>query len=128
MGYEFYGFVQFHQSAGATPYFARPPGVEGFLPISALLGFLSIFSPVKVNRNEETCTDFQKCTKGCPHLIQVHTLDRIVSDEYTGCALCINSCPMELAMMNIAEKYRRFINRYIIITKVRCRNMMRMIN
>jgi len=247
IGYEFYGFVQFHQSAGTAPYFARPPGVEGFLPISALislkywvltgvfneihpsglvifiiililglflkksfcswicpvgliseslwqlgqkifkknirlwkwldiplrglkyllllfflyailwqmdatalrtfiyspynkvadikmllffteisefalwtliilvvlsvviknfwcrylcpygalLGFLSIFSPVKVTRNEETCTDCQKCTKVCPHLIQVHTLDRVVSDECTGCALCVDSCPEE---------------------------------
>ena len=37
IGYEFYGFVQYHQSGGVTSYFSRPPGVEGFLPISALI-------------------------------------------------------------------------------------------
>jgi polyferredoxin len=64
-------------------------------PYGALLGFLSIFSPVKVTRNKETCTDCQKCTKVCPHLIQVHTLERVISDECTGCALCVDSCPEE---------------------------------
>jgi polyferredoxin len=64
-------------------------------PYGALLGFLSIFSPVKVTRNEETCTDCQQCTKVCPHLIQVHSLDRVISDECTGCALCVDSCPEE---------------------------------
>jgi polyferredoxin len=64
-------------------------------PYGALLGFLSLFSPVKVTRNEENCTDCQKCTKVCPHLINVHTLDRVVSDECTGCALCVDSCPEE---------------------------------
>lgn len=64
-------------------------------PYGALLGFLSIFSPVKVTRNEETCTDCQKCTNVCPHLIQVHTLERVSSDECTGCAICVDACPEE---------------------------------
>jgi len=62
-------------------------------PYGALLGFLSILSPIKVTRNKETCTDCRKCTKACPHLITVHSLDRINSDECTGCALCVDACP-----------------------------------
>jgi len=37
IGYEFHLFVQWGTSNGASPFFDRPPGVEGFLPISALM-------------------------------------------------------------------------------------------
>ena len=37
IGYEFYGFVRYFQTGGKSIYFSRPPGVEGFLPISALI-------------------------------------------------------------------------------------------
>ncbi len=37
-GYRFYGFVQHYATQGATPAFSHPPGVEGFLPISSLMG------------------------------------------------------------------------------------------
>ena len=64
-------------------------------PYGALLGFFSMFSPVKVTRNKETCTDCQECTQACPHLIKVHTHNRVISDECTGCALCVDACPEE---------------------------------
>jgi Pyruvate/2-oxoacid:ferredoxin oxidoreductase delta subunit len=37
IGIEFYLFMQWGESGGAGPYPGRPPGVEGFLPISALI-------------------------------------------------------------------------------------------
>jgi polyferredoxin len=37
IGTEFYLFMQWGMSGGTEPYFERPPGVEGFLPISALM-------------------------------------------------------------------------------------------
>ena len=37
IGVEFHRFVAWGQSHGSLPYTARPPGVEGFLPISALI-------------------------------------------------------------------------------------------
>jgi len=37
IGLEFHFFMEWGQSAGQTPFVARPPGVEGFLPISALI-------------------------------------------------------------------------------------------
>lgn len=39
IGIEFYLFVRWGVSAGRAPFFPRPPGVEGFLPISALISF-----------------------------------------------------------------------------------------
>lgn len=37
IGVEFYLFMQWGMSSGRQPFFPRPPGVEGFLPISALI-------------------------------------------------------------------------------------------
>jgi polyferredoxin len=37
IGVEFYLFVRFYESGGATLYADRPPGVEGWLPIAALM-------------------------------------------------------------------------------------------
>ena len=37
IGYEFHLFVKWGQSSGTEPFASRPPGVEGFLPISALI-------------------------------------------------------------------------------------------
>jgi polyferredoxin len=37
IGIEFYFFLQWGVSAGQKPFFPRPPGVEGFLPISAMI-------------------------------------------------------------------------------------------
>jgi polyferredoxin len=37
IGIEFHLFMEWGMSRGAAPFFERPPGVEGFLPISALI-------------------------------------------------------------------------------------------
>jgi polyferredoxin len=37
IGVEFYRWVRFYETAGATPYVARPAGVEGYLPIAGLM-------------------------------------------------------------------------------------------
>lgn len=39
LGWKFYQFVMYFETAGATTFVDRPPGVEGFLPISALMSF-----------------------------------------------------------------------------------------
>jgi polyferredoxin len=39
IGVEFYLFMKWGQSVGAESFHQRPPGVEGFLPISALISF-----------------------------------------------------------------------------------------
>lgn len=37
IGVQFYYWVRFFETAGATPYVSRPPGVEGWLPVAALM-------------------------------------------------------------------------------------------
>lgn len=39
IGVEFYVFIKYLESGGTTSYFSRPPGVDGFLPISSLMSF-----------------------------------------------------------------------------------------
>jgi len=39
IGYDFYKFVSYLESGGAIDFSSRPPGVEGFLPISSLISF-----------------------------------------------------------------------------------------
>lgn len=39
IGIEFYLFIQFLEAGGETAFYSRPPGVDGFLPISSLMSF-----------------------------------------------------------------------------------------
>jgi len=64
-------------------------------PYGAFLGFLSMFSPLKVTRNPDTCTSCQRCTKACPAHIQIHEKLRIKSDECMACGECLAACPEE---------------------------------
>lgn len=43
LGYRFYQFVDFFRSGGGSAFVARPDAIEGFLPISGLLGAASWF-------------------------------------------------------------------------------------
>ncbi len=79
-------------------------------PYGALLGFLSLFSPVKVTRNPVTCTDCRRCTRVCPNLITVHKPLRIISDECTACALCIDACPVaDTLQFKFSRKSKTYI-------------------
>jgi len=64
-------------------------------PYGALLGFISLFSPAKIKRNTETCTDCKACTKACPSFIKVHKMKSVISDECTSCMSCIDACPVK---------------------------------
>lgn len=39
IGVEFYLFINYLESGGTVAFFSRPPGVDGFLPISSLMSF-----------------------------------------------------------------------------------------
>ena len=42
IGIEFYRWVRFYETAGATPYAQRPAGVEGYLPIAGLMNLKAL--------------------------------------------------------------------------------------
>ncbi len=77
-------------------------------PYGALLGFFSMFSPAKITRNPDTCTDCRACTEACPSLITVHKKVRVVTDECTACLTCASVCPEpETLMLSLSKKKRR---------------------
>ncbi|BBG60005.1 4Fe-4S binding protein [Providencia rustigianii] len=63
-------------------------------PYGALLGIFSLFSPVKIRRNVESCIDCGKCAKNCPSRIPVDKLINVRTVECTGCMTCVESCPV----------------------------------
>jgi len=63
-------------------------------PYGALLGLLSLLSPIKIKRNWESCIDCEKCARVCPSLIKVDKVSTVISDECTGCMQCLDVCPV----------------------------------
>ena len=62
-------------------------------PYGALMGLASLFSPVRIQRNETTCIDCAKCAKACPAALPVDKLVQIRSAECIGCLECVAVCP-----------------------------------
>ena len=64
-------------------------------PYGALLGLLSLASPLRIARSKDSCIDCGLCTKACPSRIQVHLAGRVGGDECTACYRCVAVCPVK---------------------------------
>ena len=67
-------------------------------PYGALMGLVSLLSPLKIRRNPDACIDCAKCARACPASLPVDKLVQIRSVECTACMACIASCPAEGAL------------------------------
>jgi polyferredoxin len=67
-------------------------------PYGALLGFVSLLSPLRIRRTTSACIDCGKCRKACPANLPVDRLVSIESAECTGCLECVAVCPAEGAL------------------------------
>jgi polyferredoxin len=67
-------------------------------PYGALMGLISMFSPLRISRNESACIDCAKCAKACPAVLPVDKLIQIRSAECTGCLECVAVCPAQNAL------------------------------
>lgn len=74
-------------------------------PYGALLGLLSMLSPVRIRRNLQSCTDCGTCSRVCPARIDVQVKRSVVSAECTGCLTCVQSCPEpETLQMSVGRR------------------------
>lgn len=67
-------------------------------PYGALLGALSLLSPLKVTRDARSCIDCGLCTRACPSHLPVDRLARVRSDECFSCLSCVAACPVPRAL------------------------------
>lgn len=78
-----------------------------FCPYGALMGLVSLASPLRIRRDQALCIDCAKCTKACPSALPVDRLVTIRSAECLGCLQCVAACPAEGALFLSAPKRRR---------------------
>ncbi len=67
-------------------------------PYGALLGLVSVVSPIKIRRDQEACIDCAKCARVCPANLPVDKLMQIRSAECSACLVCVAACPAESAL------------------------------
>jgi len=88
-------------------------------PYGALLGFFSLFSPLKITRNASTCIDCNLCTKACPSAIKVHEATRVTSDECMACMRCTEACPVKDCLtMSVPTKKQQSVPGWVFGTLV----------
>ncbi len=69
-------------------------------PYGALLGLLSVFSPMKIRRDAHVCIGCGHCSSVCPSQLGVHRSKCIRSPECTGCLSCVDSCASNALQMS----------------------------
>lgn len=78
-----------------------------FCPYGALMGIVSLASPLRIRRKADLCIDCAKCAKTCPSALPVDKLVTIRSAECVGCMQCVAACPAEGALFLSAPRRRR---------------------
>jgi polyferredoxin len=76
-------------------------------PYGALMGVVSLASPLRIRRETSLCIDCGKCAKACPAALPVDKLITIRSAECIGCLECVAECPAAGALMMAAPRGRR---------------------
>jgi polyferredoxin len=67
-------------------------------PYGALMGLVSLLSPVKIRRDPEACIDCGKCANACPAGLRVNRLVQVRSAECTACMACVAACKAQDAL------------------------------
>lgn len=67
-------------------------------PYGALMGLVSLLSPVKIRRDADACVNCGKCARACPAALPVDRLAQIRSVECTACMECVAVCQVQDAL------------------------------
>lgn len=67
-------------------------------PYGALMGLVSLLSPVKIRRDADACIDCGKCARACPAGLPVDRLIHVRSAECSACMVCVSACPAQNAL------------------------------
>ena len=67
-------------------------------PYGALMGLVSLLSPMKIRRDKEACIECGNCARACPAALPVDKLVQIRSVECTACMACVSVCAAESAL------------------------------
>lgn len=78
-------------------------------PYGALLGLLSVLSPVKVKRNKDACISCHRCSDACPQGIAVHKKNTVHSPDCMGCNECIKNRYSPACLDTTMVRYRYWI-------------------
>lgn len=78
----------------AVPYF----WCRYLCPYGALLGLVSLLSPLKVVRTPAACTSCRQCAAVCPSFLAVDLKTTVNAVECTGCLECVAACPEQDAL------------------------------
>ena len=79
-------------------------------PYGALLGLFARLSPLKVDRDAESCIDCGLCDKACMARLPVSDSEVVRSVECTGCLDCVAVCPVDDAI-GVSVRSRRISRR-----------------
>lgn len=75
-------------------------------PYGALLGVVSMMSPLKIRRDTSGCTGCRRCSAACPAGLRVHAQETVRSPECSGCLTCLARCP-ERDVLRISPPFWR---------------------
>lgn len=69
-------------------------------PYGALLGLVSILTPIFIRKDPEKCTRCGLCDKSCPAAVRIagKKSSIVISPECIGCTSCVTICPAEGAL------------------------------
>jgi polyferredoxin len=85
-------------------------------PYGALMGLVSLVSPIRITRDPVACIDCGKCAAACPSLIAVDRQRVVRTPECNGCFTCVSVCPVKDALeMRTIVGHRRVAARHVAI-------------
>ncbi len=73
--------------------FITVPFCRWLCPFAAVLNPISKISISGIKRDEETCTNCEKCANVCPMAIPVDQVKKVTHARCTSCLDCIDACP-----------------------------------